>query len=140
MLMDAAAPAGKTILVVEDSDMEREGLAAVLRREGYAVLTAANGQEALTCLRGSPRPDLVLLDMLLPGIDGWELLQGPKGGQRDPALAGIPVVIMTGMGIGSPEWAGWLGAAGYLHKPLEIASLLETVRRCGGCQPPPSRP
>jgi CheY-like chemotaxis protein len=133
--MDTAAPAGKTVLVVEDSDMEREGLAAVLRRAGYTALTAASGQEALACLRGSPRPDLVLLDMLLPGIDGWDLLQGQKGAsgpQRNPALAGIPVLIITGMGIGSPEWAAALGAAGYLHKPLEIASLLDTVRRvCG---------
>ena len=127
--MDSAAPTGKTVLVIEDSDMEREGLAAVLQREGYAVLTAADGQEALACVRTSPRPDLILLDMLLPGIDGWDLL---KVYTRDPALAGVPVVILSGLDVGSPAWAASLGAAGYLRKPVDSAALLQIVRRvCG---------
>jgi CheY-like chemotaxis protein len=124
--MDAVDSTGKTVLVVEDRDMEREGLATVLRREGYTVLTAANGQQALELLLHDPLPDLVLLDMLLAGIDGWDILQIRK---RTPALADVPFVIVTGLGNASPGWARSLGVADYLRKPLEIPTLLETVRR-----------
>ena len=127
--MESAVPTGRTVLVVEDHDSEREQLAAVLRHAGYAVRTAANGHEALECLQENPAPSVVLLDMFLPGIDGWDLL---KVYTRDPALAGVPVVILSGLDVGSPAWAASLGAAGYLRKPVKHAALLECVRRvCG---------
>ena len=71
-----AAPAHRTLLVVDDNDVAREGLAGVLRRAGYRVLPAANGEEALQLLRAGPPPDLILLDMLMPFLDGWHFLGG----------------------------------------------------------------
>jgi len=84
-----AAP--KAVLVVEANEVAREGLAA-LRREGYAVALAANGREALDALRAGPAAsDLILVDMLLPVLDGWGLL---KALRADPALAAVPVVLL----------------------------------------------
>jgi carbon storage regulator CsrA len=68
--MPPHASACPTLLVVEDDDVAREALAAVLRRAGYRVLPAANGEEALAALRADPAPDLILLDMLMPVLDG----------------------------------------------------------------------
>ena len=127
--MEPAPPTGRTVLVVEDEPIECEELAAVLRHAGYAVRTAADGHEALECLLASPAPCVVLLDMFLPGIDGWDLLKVYK---RDPALAGVPVIILSSLDVGSLAWAASLGAAGYLRKPVASAALLEAVRRvCG---------
>jgi putative two-component system response regulator len=116
---------GKSLLVVEDNDVTREGLAVVLRRAGYQVALAGDGEEALDYLRGEPLPDLILLDMLMSGVDGWEFLQRRK---RDPALAALPVIIMTALGVASDEWATSLGATGWLHKPVEADDLLAAVR------------
>jgi two-component system response regulator MprA len=124
--MSSDTPAGGTLLIVEDNEVVRARLAVVLRRAGYAVALAANGQEALSALRGGLRPDLILLDMLLPVADGWRFLER----RRQPALAAVPVVILTGLGVASPEWATALGAAGLLRKPAETEALLREVRRC----------
>jgi CheY-like chemotaxis protein len=127
--MSADTPGSGTLLIVEDNEVVREGLAVVLRRAGYAVALAANGQEALAALRGGVRPDLILLDMLLPAVDGWRFLEQRR---QEPALAAIPVVIMTGLGVAGPEWAASLGAAGLLRKPVATEELLREVRRCQG--------
>ena len=89
------------VLVVEDNDSVREVLAVLLRREGYGVVLAANGDEALHRLRAGPRPDLILLDMLMPILDGWHLLERLKqqGPQPPP-----PILVVTST-ILSREWA-----------------------------------
>jgi two-component system response regulator MprA len=125
--MSSDTPADGTLLLVEDNEVMREGLTVVLRHAGYAVTLAANGQEALSALRGGVRPDLILLDMLVPVVDGWRFLEQRR---RQPALLAIPVVILTGLGVASPEWATALGAAGLLRKPVETEELLREVRRC----------
>ena len=80
-------------------------------------------------LSTEPAPDLVLLDMMMPGHDGWQFLNQWK---HSRSHATIPVVIMTALGIASPEWAASLGAVSLLRKPFEIDALLEMVRRhCG---------
>jgi CheY-like chemotaxis protein len=121
--------AGKTLLVVEDNAIQREGLAAVLREHGYTVLTAADGDEAMSWLRSEPPPDLVLLDMIIPrtGHDGWYFLEQRR---RHPALASIPVIITTALGNASQEWAAALGARGLLRKPVEVEPLLTHLNRC----------
>jgi CheY-like chemotaxis protein len=125
--MGSKTLAGLTVVVVEDNRISREGLAVVLREEGAVVALAADGQETLAYLRSRPPPDLVLLDMMLPGIDGWGVLAERR---RDPSMAAVPVLILTGLGIASPDWAASLGAAGYLRKPVDAEGLLAEIRRC----------
>ena len=116
----------KTVLVVEDNELEREGLAALLQGEGYNVLTAANGTEALGRLRADPPPDLVLLDMMMSDQDGWQLLRLVR---NNPVLSSTRVVIVTGLGIACPEWANSLGACGLLHKPIDTDELHHELKR-----------
>jgi CheY-like chemotaxis protein len=68
--MTPTGQAERTILLVEDNHITREGLAATLKRAGQAVDAVANGQEALDYLARAPRPDLIVLDMLMPVLDG----------------------------------------------------------------------
>ncbi len=114
----------KRLLVVEDNDVAREGLATVLRSAGYEVVTACNGQQALALLAAGPLPDLVLLDMLLPVLDGWQFLKQMKEQGRQ-----VPVIVTTGT-ILTPEWARDYGCRGFLRKPIETDALLAEVRRC----------
>jgi CheY-like chemotaxis protein len=120
------AQADKTLLVVEDNEVAREGLANVLSRHGYAVALAANGKEALDYLAGNPVPDLILLDMLMPVLDGWRFLEQLKQSGR---LGTAPVVVTTGTVL-TREWAGDHGCAGFVKKPIEVEPLLEEIRRC----------
>jgi CheY-like chemotaxis protein len=119
----------KTILLVEDNEIQREGAALVLRREGYTVHAAADGREALALVNGGVAPDLLLLDMTMPPPDGWRILALRK---KNPALASVPVVILTGLGVAHEEWAASLGACALIRKPVETAELLAEVRRCLG--------
>jgi CheY-like chemotaxis protein len=114
----------QTLLVVEDNDEAREGLAVVLRREGYDILLAEHGEEALDHLRSGASPDLVLLDMLMPVLDGWHFLA--RLWQQEPLPS---VIIMTGS-IVTREWALEHGCQGFLRKPIQPEQLLEEVRRC----------
>ena len=122
-----AAPGPRTLLVVEDNDVSREGLAVVLRRAGYHVVPAANGEEALRLLRAGPPPDLILLDMLMPVLDGWHVLERLQQESTRP-----PVILTTAAGVLSREWAEAHGCAGFLRKPVETGQLLDEVRRCLG--------
>src|SRR6185436_14106715 len=117
-------PGGATILVIEDDDVARAGLTTLLQPTGYRVATAANGTAGLALLDGGMRPALILLDMIVPGVDGWQFLARR---QKDTWLAAIPVVIMTGLGVASEEWATSLGANDLLRKPIESVSLLSVV-------------
>jgi CheY-like chemotaxis protein len=115
----------KTILVVEGNAIVREGTAVVLFRHGYHALTASDGRQAWDILNGVAVPDLILLDMLLPVVDGWKLLDRLKVGR----FKSMPVIIITGT-ILTPEWATEHGACGFLKKPVAEAELLAVVRRC----------
>src|SRR5262249_2897651 len=105
--MAEGTASGKHVLIVEDQEVEREGLAAILQREGYTVALALDADGALAYLRANPGPTAVVLDMMLKGRDGWQFLAER---QRDPALARVPVVITTAVRVASPEWARSLGA------------------------------
>jgi CheY-like chemotaxis protein len=120
------SPAPKRLLVVEDNDVAREGLGVVLDREGYQVLLASNGQEALDLLRGTERPDLILLDMLLPVLDGWHFLQRLR---REGPQPPIPVIITTAT-ILTGEWARDNGCQGFVRKPFDTDLLLAEIGRC----------
>jgi CheY-like chemotaxis protein len=111
-----------TILVVEDNDLAREELTLTLRREGYEVVPARDGQEALDYLKAGPSPDLILLDMLMPVLDGWQFLK------KTPQPS-TPTIITTST-ILTREWATTHGCAGFLHKPFDNDDLLLEVHRC----------
>lgn len=118
---------GKTILIIEDDTIQREMLATQLRQRGFRVETAPEGNQALNQLSSGLVPDLILLDMLLPSgeRDGWWFLDER---QRIPALAAIPVLIMTSLSVACPAWAVSLGAVGLLRKPFEADALLVEIR------------
>ena len=120
---------GKNLLLVEDDEIQREGLSALLQREGYSVVPAANGKEAILRLQGQPAPDLMLLDMMMSDGDGWQLLWMLR---RNAALASIPVIIMTGLEIASQEWGQSLGAVGLVRKPIDVPLLLKELSRVLG--------
>src|SRR5437773_464309 len=124
--MQADAHAARTILVVEDNAVSREGLKVILANAGYTIVLAENGQQALALLQKDPVPDLVLLDMLMPVLDGWHFL---KQIQQVHRLAAVPVVVVTGT-ILTREWAQSQGCAGFVHKPIDPQLLLEEIRRC----------
>jgi CheY-like chemotaxis protein len=114
-----------TILVVDDDIDIRDSMCLVLQHSGYRTLSAANGAEAVRALSDGASVDLILLDMMMPVMDGW----GFRNAQQDgPAFAKIPVVVLTGDGRASAK-AEAIGAAGYLKKPLDLDDLLEVVAR-----------
>src|SRR3954467_134692 len=119
----------QSILVVDDDPDIRESLAEILGDEGYRVTGVQNGSEALAYLRARTRPSLILLDMMMPEMDGWRFRLEQ---QKSPDLAGIPVVILSAHG-NVREGALALGAADYLRKPLRIENLLEIADRY--CRP-----
>src|SRR3569832_407091 len=86
---------GRSILIVDDDVDIRVTISLILEDEGYAVASAANGEEALRYLRSHPSPSLILLDLMMPGMDGVEFRAEQ---QRDAQLSGIPVVVVTASG------------------------------------------
>jgi CheY-like chemotaxis protein len=112
-----------TILVVDDDVDIRASLCDFLEDEGYTIATAANGRDALDYLRGNPAPSVVLLDLMMPIMDGYEFRTEQK---RDPAIAAIPVVVMTARGtVGSSD----LDVEQVLQKSLKLPKLLDALQR-----------
>ena len=105
--------------------MIREALTEILEDEGYKVAGAANGQEALEYLRQRPQPNLILLDLMMPVMNGWQFRQEQ---QLDPALAGIPVVVISADN-SIQQRAATINASAYLAKPIQLETLLSTVER-----------
>ena len=123
---DAPSPRpAPIILLVEDHESSAEGYAQLLTGAGYRVARAKNGYEALAEV-SRETPALVLLDLKLPKLDGWDLLQRLK---EDAALASVPVVVVTGDSLPSHhDMARSRGAVAVLSKPIDPAHLLTVVR------------
>jgi CheY-like chemotaxis protein len=126
--------AAKFLLIVDDNYITREGLATVLRREGYEIVLATNGAETLAIL-DCLRPDLILLDMLMPILDGWQVLQQLKVRNFPP----VPIILVTATGL-TRQWAEDHGCYGFVPKPISPAELLKEVRRCLEEGAPSDRP
>jgi CheY-like chemotaxis protein len=121
--VSAPAPVpAPTILVVEDDVDTREMLERFLQLEGFDVRTAINGQAALASLRAHGRPCVILLDLMMPVMDGWQFREVQR---RDPALARIPVVVVTAAGPKTHIPA--IDADGWLAKPVDLEQLLSTI-------------
>lgn len=116
------------VLVVDDDEDIRVILGQILDLQGYEAATAANGLDALSQLYGGVRPCLILLDLMMPAMSGWEFRTKQL---QDPALADIPVVVLSG-GDNVAQHASALKAAGYLEKPVDLDRLLSVVKQfCG---------
>jgi two-component system cell cycle response regulator DivK len=116
-----------TVLVVEDNPVNMRLVRLLLRTHGYAVQEAAAGQEALALLRVH-RPDAILLDMQLPGMDGFTLAAMLKS---DAQTRAIPLIAVTAFAMkGDAERIMAAGCDAYLSKPIDDAELLEVIARC----------
>jgi CheY-like chemotaxis protein len=124
MGMSATATRGE-VMVVEDDYAIRETLRDVLEDEGFAVSSAANGQDALAHLAAGDSPRLILLDLMMPVMDGVEFRSVQ---QRDPRLSQIPVVVISAEN-GLEQTASNMAVEGFLAKPFELGALLATVQR-----------
>ncbi|HJU29021.1 MAG TPA: response regulator [Candidatus Binataceae bacterium] len=112
----------KSILVVEDDIQALEALTALLESSGYTVARAQNGREALSVLGNvDSQPCLILLDLSMPVMDGWEFLRSQRS---QPAIASIPVIVITALVSAVPA-----GAKGLVTKPIDVSRLLTLVQR-----------
>jgi CheY-like chemotaxis protein len=126
------------ILLVEDNELNRDMLSRRLERKGYSVVLAVDGQSGVE-MAGSHAPDLVLMDMSLPVLDGWEATRRLKA---DPATAHIPVIALTAHAMsGDRERAIAAGCDDYDTKPIELARLLGKIEvllgTAGAAEPSP---
>ena len=121
MTTEAPARSSGPILLVEDDVETRETMADILNDEGYSVYSAANGVEALELLSQMPEPSVILLDLMMPRMNGWEFLEAIEATQ---VAAGVPVVILS----------AWKAPAGFpcLQKPVDLGALLAIVARYSG--------
>ena len=112
------------ILIVEDNEMNRDMLSRRLERRGFAIVMAMDGQQGVEMTR-SERPDLILMDMSLPVMDGWAATQAIKA---DPELSKIPVIALTAHAMaGDRDKAMAAGCDDYDTKPIELPRLLEKI-------------
>jgi CheY-like chemotaxis protein len=126
-LSSANLQGSNVVLVVDDDPDILEALSEILEAEGFEIRRARNGKEALDRLEPDP-PQLILLDLMMPVMDGWEFAQRMR--QR-PSVAGIPLIVLSAdRNVGSK--ATDIGAVGHLAKPFELNDLLEMVRRSLG--------
>jgi CheY-like chemotaxis protein len=133
--LDAHAPAGggaSPVLLVEDELSIREALAGVLRERGMDVLLAANGIEALDLLQRGVRPAAILLDLMMPGMDGWDFRQRQLD---DPGLAAIPTIVVTSAGFSAQSIRAQFGDVGFVPKPFDEEALFEAIERARHPEP-----
>jgi CheY-like chemotaxis protein len=126
--MANAHPPRKRILIVEDDFLAQELMSLLLGSAGFCVAVAPNGEEAIKRLHTSEPPHLILLDLRMPVMDGWQFREAMK---RDERLASIPVLIVS-VADQTGEQTAALEATGFLHKPVDTAQLLLMVQKCCG--------
>jgi CheY-like chemotaxis protein len=133
--MTAAPQHHPSILLIEDDATIRAATARLLRNHGYSVDSVNNGLEAMRFLRRHPLPQLILLDLRMPVMDGWQFRVRQ---QQDPNLSRIPVVILSSDD--DLEETAQILRTGCVHKPFEENVLFDTLERQveqGGSEPPP---
>ncbi len=117
---------GKTVLLVEDNEDNRIVYSTILRHFGYQVTEALNGEEGISKAKAE-MPDLILMDISIPIIDGWEATQILK---HDPTTSHIPIIALTAHALASDrEKAMEVGCDGYLAKPCEPRAVVAEVQR-----------
>jgi len=117
------APRKPLVLVVEDHEFARDAVAALLSSMGYDVIEAENGRDALAAMAKGPHPDVILLDLMMPVMDGWEFMSILK---THPEWSDIPVIIVTAI-YDAKRTQDETGARAVLTKPFDIDQLTELV-------------
>jgi CheY-like chemotaxis protein len=120
---------GTELLVVDDDDELRGLLAQSLQARGYSVATAANGREALGRLQTAALPDIVLLDLNMPTMNGWQFCAAKNA---DEALKALPVIVLSAAASKDPESPYYLEVDEVIAKPIEIQELLSAIERLVG--------
>ena len=115
------------LLLVDDHADAREALAELLRLHGAAVLTVEHGDAALAAAAGPHRLSAVVLDLVMPGTSGTELLRQLKS---DPRMAAVPVLVLTGLSVAERE-ARAAGCDAFLLKPVSLPTLLAALAGVG---------
>lgn len=124
--MEPAAKLGKTVLLVEDNEDNRIIYTTVLRHVGYDVVEAVDGAQAIALAR-SARPDLILMDISIPEVNGWEATRILR---RDPATSRIPIIALTAHALADDRRrAELVGFTAYLAKPVEPRAVVAEVHR-----------
>ena len=119
-------PSTHTILVVEDDHDVRDAMVQVLESEGFTAVAVGDGEEALTQLQGGLNPCVILLDLMMPRMDGWEFME-----EHRRIESCIPIIVVSAYS--SAEQLRSAGVVAYLRKPVDIDALLALVRRhCAG--------
>jgi len=119
----AAAPRKPLVLIVEDHQVSRKVLAELLSMTGYDVIEAADGSEALATLINGARPDVILLDLEMPVMDGWEFM---KRQHRDPRFSTIPIIVITGVASHDPRCLE-MPIVRFLSKPYTAEQVIAAI-------------
>jgi len=112
----------RSVLVVDDDTGLRQILTKFLRFEGFTVETAANGAEALTCLQSGLRPDVILLDLRMPIMDGWAFRTAQRA---DEGLASIPVIVLAGA---DADRVAEIDPVAAFAKPAPMDDVVKAIR------------
>jgi len=123
---DGGASSQQRILIVEDDAAISSAISETLREEGFEVVTAANGSEALQLLRTTPPPSAILLDLMMPTMDGWDFRNEQL---RDRALKDIPVIVVTAAGFSLETIRTQFGDVALIRKPVAYLDLLDALER-----------
>jgi CheY-like chemotaxis protein len=113
------------ILVIDDDAGAREALSSILGDEGFDVVCVAGGREGLDYLRSAPRPSVILLDLNMPEMDGWEFRSAQK---QDPSLCSIPVIVVSAAGPFDRTPIDDINVE-IIRKPVEIDKLLQAIQK-----------
>ena len=126
---DDVAVEPETILIVDDDRAVLNGLRELLENEGYAVATAIDGVEALQLLHAGLRPCAILLDLMMPRMDGWDFRHEQL---KDPRLKDLPIIVITAAGFSEASIKTQFGPIEFVAKPPPERALLDAIRRsCG---------
>jgi CheY-like chemotaxis protein len=135
--VEPSEPVGRTVLLVEDNEDNRIIYSTVLRHLGYTVVEALDGDQAIALAR-SVLPDVILMDISIPGVDGWEATRILR---QDPGTKAIPIIALTAHALPDDRArATAVGFTSYLAKPVEPRAVVAEVRRWigGGAGAPPA--
>jgi CheY-like chemotaxis protein len=115
----------KTVLIIEDDEAIRETLAELLQMEQFEIMLATNGEDGLNMLRQEKKPDVILLDLMMPIKDGFQFRAEQM---NDPGIASIPVIVMSA-DAQIQQKADRIGGVEFLRKPPDLEEVIETVQR-----------